>query len=502
MKRLSGVKTPSQEHGNPPSDKTSQKASASKKAAFRDPRWPKGLEKHGSGYRYRYMEDGDCKRLLIGVVSLNQAIAAAENYNLQRKAGNNVAKQSRQNKMLARDAFAEYQVRKSIGWTLNTCSRYKAVFDTFCYYLDQNHPGMRLAKITPEIVEQYIALRKKEPIVPNGTRKFTRAQHGGVTQRTLNFEINALKTFFADVLNRELIDHDPTKFVARVPKERKKKASSIHHVLNDDEVVRLLDAARILDERRKRKNARLFDLFSFFLHTGLRKEEAEFLEWSDVDFATNSISLKEKTMEETRVGQVTREQLSHLKKLAAGKAPNDLLFKSDNEVNNMKRHLFIRDKNALRALQVKDINWNTKEVTCRIKSKWQPKGTEGDVPLSATARAILLRVKEENGGRSNFVFAHWDNGHCRIDSLSELKAAQAIAKIPGRLRIHDLRHTCAATLRRRGVPLETIMGVLRHANIQETLVYAPYQRNEGQKAILVLDSPSASEPTVHPSDRE
>jgi integrase len=58
----------------------------------------------------------------------------------------------------------------------------------------------------------------------------------------------------------------------------------------------------------------------------------------------------------------------------------------------------------------------------------------------------------------------------------------------GRLRIHDLRHTLGRRLRKDlGVPLETIMGILRHADIRETLVYAPYSIEEGRAAMSKLD---------------
>jgi integrase len=71
--------------------------------------------------------------------------------------------------------------------------------------------------------------------------------------------------------------------------------------------------------------------------------------------------------------------------------------------------------------------------------------------------------------------------------LEKLKLIQAKAGITGHLRVHDLRHTCGATLRKKGVPLETIMGILRHADIRETLIYAPYHIEEGKKAIALLD---------------
>jgi hypothetical protein len=35
------------------------------------------------------------------------------------------------------------------------------------------------------------------------------------------------------------------------------------------------------------------------------------------------------------------------------------------------------------------------------------------------------------------------------------------------------------------------MGILRHADIRETLIYAPYSLQEGRSAINKLDEPSA-----------
>jgi integrase len=68
-----------------------------------------------------------------------------------------------------------------------------------------------------------------------------------------------------------------------------------------------------------------------------------------------------------------------------------------------------------------------------------------------------------------------------------VKEAQKRAGIPGNLRLHDLRHTFAVRLRQRGTPLEVIMGLMRHSDIRETLIYAPYDMAEGKSAIAVLD---------------
>ena len=79
-----------------------------------------------------------------------------------------------------------------------------------------------------------------------------------------------------------------------------------------------------------------------------------------------------------------------------------------------------------------------------------------------------------------------------------LKRAQKVAGIQGRLRVHDLRHTLAVRLRReKGVALETIMGILRHADIRETLIYAPYSIDEGRAAMRRLDEEVGTQLTHH-----
>ena len=117
--------------------------------------------------------------------------------------------------------------------------------------------------------------------------------------------------------------------------------------------------------------------------------------------------------------------------------------------------------------------------------------------MCATVRSLLAGLSERKA--SNFVFAHRDGGSCRMDLHDMLKKAKRLAGIGGNLRVHDLRHTLAVRLRKdRGVPLETIMGVLRHADIKETLIYAPYSLDEGRAAIARLDDPVVPGPASGP----
>lgn len=112
-------------------------------------------------------------------------------------------------------------------------------------------------------------------------------------------------------------------------------------------------------------------------------------------------------------------------------------------------------------------------IVAKRSYAWKPKGTNGAVPMYKEVWGLLEGLAANRTG--NFVFPHRDGGWCRMDLLALLKKAKKMAAIGGRLR-RDL-----------GVPLETIMGILRHADIRETLIYAPYSFDEGRAAMGKLD---------------
>ena len=73
------------------------------------------------------------------------------------------------------------------------------------------------------------------------------------------------------------------------------------------------------------------------------------------------------------------------------------------------------------------------------------------------------------------MFAHRDGGSCRLQFWEMVKEAQIRVDMQGNLRLHDLRNTFAGRLRQRKTPLAAIMGLMQHADIKETLIYAPLQ---------------------------
>lgn len=267
----------------------------------------------------------------------------------------------------------------------------------------------------------------------------------------------------------------------------------------------MLEAARRFDESRlDKENPKIHDILLFLVKTGLRMDEMRFLEWSDVSFEDRLINIREKKVVETRVVPLAEDAVLRLTKQLAGKTSKSPVFKDAADIKKFGMRLKIREPGELLALRASDVDLANRRIVTTRTLRWKPKGTNGVVPMCDIVHDLLKGMKETSTG--NFVFSHFDGGSCRLHLLDMLKKVQVMAGIRGNLRVHDLRHTLAVRLRQAGVRLETIMGVMRHADIRETLIYAPYSLTEGHTAISVLDKPKtpgkATLPAENPENRE
>lgn len=109
----------------------------------------------------------------------------------------------------------------------------------------------------------------------------------------------------------------------------------------------------------------------------------------------------------------------------------------------------------------------------------QKGGRYSSVPLNATAHRILSEMDVRNFYAERRVFP--------VDSLKRsFGRACRVAGIEG-LRIHDLRHTCAAWLVQAGVPLRTVSEILRHRDFATTMIYAHLSPEAGRVGVAALD---------------
>ena len=375
-------------------------------------------------------------------------------------------------------------------------ARYKAVTELFISYLAdvKGMPSALLGSIGYDIASDYLAHRASTPLMPNGQKKFTRLIRNGASKKTVLFDRETLFQLFKEAVRRDLIKQNP--FADIHPKKPTiHEVRAVHHPLTIEEEDALLVASTTIDDTMPDSgNPRFHDIVLFLVKTGLRDDEMCNLEWTDIDWKDGLISVRLKQVEEARTISIPTPLVPALRKRLRRKSPGESVF-TDGDIDAFAGRLYIRGKAELLAIKVGEVDLANLKIVARRSYIWKPKGTNGAVPMCKEVRGLLEGLAERKA--SNFVFPHRDGGPCRMVLLALLKKAQARAGIPGRLRIHDLRHTLGRRLRKDlGVPLETIMGILRHADIRETLIYAPYSLDEGRAAMGKLDGTAVS---VQPS---
>lgn len=160
------------------------------------------------------------------------------------------------NKLL-NDYLPHVKATKSPG----TLKRYKAVIDHFKNFLE-NYPYIKkISQLGPKTFDDYIISRQKE----------------GAKNKTINLELQTLRSMFNFAKSRNLTANNPTDGVKklRIPKQIAPR------FLSEEECKKLLDNC----------NEWEYPIFYTFLNTGMRKSELLNLEWSDIDFNRRKIKI-------------------------------------------------------------------------------------------------------------------------------------------------------------------------------------------------------------------
>jgi integrase len=128
-------------------------------------------------------------------------------------------------------------------------------------------------------------------------------------------------------------------------------------------------------------------------------------------------------------------------------------------------------------LRWKDIDLSQKVIHVRPHGDFVPKNKRpGTVPINSRLFKILKKVYPKPSGvkQGDFVFPHNHNGNPKnptqiLSNRFRRLAIKAKVKNAG---LHDCRHTFASQLVQAGVPLLVVKELLRHTDIQSTMVYA------------------------------
>ncbi len=205
-----------------------------------------------------------------------------------------------------------------------TTKRYNAVIDNFKGFLAAYPSAVFLSQVKPEHIDLYKVYRKDALVNPNGKRveseeKATEFTRKGARSKTINFEIDTLRTVFNLAIKWDYLKENPTQKVTRL----KVSDSKAPRFLTIEECERFLSYCP--DD--------LHPIYFTFLNTGMRKAELENLEWGDIDLKRRRIKIrfkpdwKPKSGErEIPMNQKLNDLLTELKKKNASGLKSNYVF--------------------------------------------------------------------------------------------------------------------------------------------------------------------------------
>lgn len=190
------------------------------------------------------------------------------------------------------ERFLEYN---RTNHRLSTARRYKAVTDHIRRYLSEKRPNVvALSQLTPEVIEGYKTFRRDEWVNPNGIRvesddDIKDHTRRGARARTVNLELDGLKTMLNLAIRWDYLRDNPVKQVKPLKTDDRKAI----RFLTVEECDKLLQAATAI----------FYPILLTFLNTGLRKAELENLLWEDIDLSRGRILVRSKADWKPKTGE-------------------------------------------------------------------------------------------------------------------------------------------------------------------------------------------------------
>ncbi|WP_410537500.1 tyrosine-type recombinase/integrase [Streptomyces sp. KL2] len=257
--------------------------------------------------------------------------------------------------------------------------------------------------------------------------------------RTVQYVHAVLRSALQQAVREELIARNVARIVETPTVERQE--------------VRPLDAGEVRLLLRTARSHRLYALWLLLVSTGLRRGEVLGLTWSDIDLATGQLRV--------------RRNLQRIKR--------ELIFGTPKTARSIRTvSLPKRCVDALRAHQERQAQ---ERKVAGEKWKPLPEQPSGLVFTTATGRPTDPR------------------------SLNRMLTILCRDAKVRRVRVHDLRHTCASLLLAQGVDARTIMETLGHSTITMTLdTYAHVMHTTLQAAADRMDEALGGEEATPDED--
>ncbi len=173
---------------------------------------------------------------------------------------------------------------------ITTTKRYKAVTDHLKRFLNEKRKDIvMLSQLTPEVIEGYKTFRRDEWVNPNGKNVKTDNTRKGARARTVNLELEGIKTMINLAIKWDYLRDNPMKHVKPLKIDDKKPL----RFLTKEECEKFLEACP----------KEFFPIYFTFMSTGMRKAELENLRWSDIDFNNHKIYIRKKPDWQPKTGE-------------------------------------------------------------------------------------------------------------------------------------------------------------------------------------------------------
>ena len=172
----------------------------------------------------------------------------------------------------------------------STTKRYKAVTDHFRRFLTEKRKDiLMISQLSPEVIEGYKTFRRDEWVNPNGKNVRTDNSRKGARARTVNIELEGIKTMLNLAIKWDYLKDNPMKHVKPLKVDDKKPL----RFLTPEECERFLEACP----------KELYPVYFTFMSTGMRKAELEHLLWGDIDFRNRLVLIRRKPDWQPKTGE-------------------------------------------------------------------------------------------------------------------------------------------------------------------------------------------------------
>jgi integrase len=253
----------------------------------------------------------------------------------------------------------------------------------------------------------------------------------GLSLNTIRAVNATLHIAFEGAIDQGIIDENPCKRV-RFPRTVEKADKFEYYTFEQSEA--------FLEQAKKEKDPMWYPYFLLLLDQGPRKAEAAGLEWKDIDFANNTIHIRQ-----IRLFAAEKYELA------------DAVIVDEPKTKTSKRTLKMTNRTKLALLAYRNY----------LISKF------GELPTTDSGQSfVFIQSVFMNAGL--VMRGRTINTTCR--------RIQDKAGLP-HIKVHDFRHTFAVRMRQANVPLEDIKDLLGHADVTVTQIYASISPEIKERAL-------------------